>query len=478
MAYEHGEGGKKKRRRVMSKARIEAISAVDRPAQEPATVAIMKRADEPITKLKPRDGESQDDFVSRFMSDGAMKHEYPDEKQRAAVAHSMHARQMRKKWPVEQPRLLSDVNGHSHFIDLADGPGGETSATKSEGAEYSHSHPWVRLDDGAILIGAAEGHTHELRLEKAEFSAEQRRQLAESGVAMPDGAFPIRNAEDLRNAIGAFGRAKNKAAVARHIKRRAAALKLTDLLPEDGALADLLSKGLDASATDGDTMTPEEKAAIEQAKKDLEQMTKRAERAEQVAQLTDAQRAIMPTDEKARDEFLALAPEAREALVRKAQKDAADENAVVETIDGMAFRKNDDPRLLAMAKQARKDREERAAAQKQLREEQLRKRAKEELSHLPGDEATKVALLDAVEAMPQATRESIAKILQAHDGGLSESFRTAGVRGEPAGGNDPEAELEKLAKAAREKNPKLTPEQAYAQALNTPEGRELYEARA
>lgn len=78
---------------------------------------------------------------------------------------------------------------------------------------------------------------------KREFSSEQRQELAESGDAMPDGSFPIVTKSDLRNAISAFGRAGNKAAVARHIKRRAAALDATDLLPEEGQLAKLEKAG-------------------------------------------------------------------------------------------------------------------------------------------------------------------------------------------------------------------------------------------
>ena len=65
------------------------------------------------------------------------------------------------------------------------------------------------------------------------FTAEQRRKLAASGKAMPDGSFPIVTVEDLKNAISAFGRAKNKAAAKRHIKKRARALGQTALLPDN-----------------------------------------------------------------------------------------------------------------------------------------------------------------------------------------------------------------------------------------------------
>jgi hypothetical protein len=65
-----------------------------------------------------------------------------------------------------------------------------------------------------------------------EFSAKERETLAEKGQAMKGGGFPIRNKADLQNAIRAIGRAKNPAAAKAHIKKRAKALGLSDLIPE------------------------------------------------------------------------------------------------------------------------------------------------------------------------------------------------------------------------------------------------------
>ena len=58
-------------------------------------------------------------------------------------------------------------------------------------------------------------------LEKREFSAEERRSLADEGKALPDGSYPIETRQDLRNAMQAIGRAKNRARAIRHIRRRA-----------------------------------------------------------------------------------------------------------------------------------------------------------------------------------------------------------------------------------------------------------------
>jgi len=88
----------------------------------------------------------------------------------------------------------------------------------------------------------------EMELKRA-FSPEKRRDLARNGIALPDGSFPIVTTEDLKNAIMAFGRAKNKSAAKRHIIKRARALKKTDLIPEkwgkkDAKDASLRHKGV------------------------------------------------------------------------------------------------------------------------------------------------------------------------------------------------------------------------------------------
>lgn len=72
---------------------------------------------------------------------------------------------------------------------------------------------------------------HELA--KREFTQEERDKAADKGQALPDGSYPIKTTGDLKNAIQAFGRAKDKAAVKKHIIERAKALGATDELPAD-----------------------------------------------------------------------------------------------------------------------------------------------------------------------------------------------------------------------------------------------------
>ncbi len=70
-------------------------------------------------------------------------------------------------------------------------------------------------------------------LHKKDFTDDERKKLADSGKALPDGSFPIESVEDLENAVKAYGRAKDKEEAKAHIIKRAKALKATDKLPED-----------------------------------------------------------------------------------------------------------------------------------------------------------------------------------------------------------------------------------------------------
>ncbi len=68
---------------------------------------------------------------------------------------------------------------------------------------------------------------------KRMYDEETRNTMAESGEALPDGSYPIADEDDLKNAIQAYGRAKDKEAAKAHIMKRAAALELEELIPEE-----------------------------------------------------------------------------------------------------------------------------------------------------------------------------------------------------------------------------------------------------
>jgi starvation-inducible DNA-binding protein len=70
--------------------------------------------------------------------------------------------------------------------------------------------------------------------EFAKFTEKEREKLAKKGEALPDGSYPIRNVQDLKNAIRAYGRSplKGRMDVRKHIIKRALDLDARDLIPE------------------------------------------------------------------------------------------------------------------------------------------------------------------------------------------------------------------------------------------------------
>jgi hypothetical protein len=73
-------------------------------------------------------------------------------------------------------------------------------------------------------------------------SRKVREKLAKEKKALPDGSYPIRNIEELKDAISAYGRGKpsKRAAIRRHIMRRARGLGRADLIPEKWKAASVL----------------------------------------------------------------------------------------------------------------------------------------------------------------------------------------------------------------------------------------------
>jgi len=72
-------------------------------------------------------------------------------------------------------------------------------------------------------------------------SRRERKDLAEKGQALSDGSFPIRNEEDLKNAISSYGRSKkgDRAKVRRHIIKRARQLNKGKMIPDNWKTASI-----------------------------------------------------------------------------------------------------------------------------------------------------------------------------------------------------------------------------------------------
>jgi hypothetical protein len=179
-----------------------------------------------------------------------------------------------------------------------------------------------------------------------------------------------------------------------------------------------------------------------------------------------------------------------ELAAYKAKKAADDETAVkaaksattVEKADvvytaddGSVFTKSDDQRLVKMARERDEDRK--ALTEEILKGKRLTfaKRATDELGHLTGDVAHKVALLEVVETIQDETiRKAVTAILHSNDNGVAQAMTRLGTTGAGATSpSEPEQKIEKLAKALST-DKKISFAKAYAEVLESSEGRTLY----
>ena len=101
--------------------------------------------------------------------------------------------------------------------------------------EAAHNH--VRKEAPQMSEHKVEWVAYQMALTKLEgarmFSAETRKKMGSKGEAMPDGSYPIATVGDLKNAIHAFGRAKDPEKVKRHIMKRAHALGAMSMVPTE-----------------------------------------------------------------------------------------------------------------------------------------------------------------------------------------------------------------------------------------------------
>jgi len=397
---------------------IDEISAVDRPAQPNAKVSIMKRA----TVLKQEDEEedaleAEDEGVDKGKTKKGGKK--PKKGEPGYVG--------------KRAFLTTATDGHQHLLTDEVGPE-ERGAAGQTSFEDGHSHPWImNIDTGAITIGMANGHTHEMALNGA------------------DGAPP--GVIDLSPGTGLQKQAEDGTPEPANASKSTSGDSTADQVG-NVQKEDTMSDKNDKTVTD---------PAVA---KQLEDLQKANERLQAVSELSDGQRAIFKSlDVEKQDEFLALTPEQRDAQVAK----AAEDNAVVFEDQGVEYRKNDDPRLVALAKQAKADREARVEAEKRATESDLRKRA-EELKHIPGDVEVRMSILKGIDALPEDQRGPALEALKAQDAELGVAFERVGTSVTPSEVNP----LDGIAKGILEKDPNLTPEQAMAKALETPEGEAAY----
>lgn len=328
--------------------------------------------------------------------------------------------------------LTTMAGGHSHLITM----GGGEYYRRAGSTDYSdgHSHPWLMDEAGNIVVGFALGHNHGIEvLSKGEMSLDSlKRLLSKEGAPASEDSNSTQVTTN--TAAEAIGENHEEA-----------------------------------------IMTPEEKKAAEAAaaaqKAEMEKLAKRAERAEAINSLSDAHRTYFKSLKGAdADAFLGQSENDRNEVIRKAQE----ANQVVYTAeDGTEYRKSDDVRLVNMAKAMDAEKKKRKEMEAAACKADLEKRAGE-LAHIPGTIEDRVALLKGIDMLPAAERERATAALKAQNERLGKSFQSIGTSAAPA----PDSNLDPLDNLAAEiaKRDKITFEQAYTKALNTPEGQKLYEA--
>lgn len=127
--------------------------------------------------------------------------------------------------------------GHDVYAVEIDGTDG-----KSYDVYVTLDGQFVGLDEWTADEAAEiEAEAAEIALKRA-YSEDTRADMAKRGFALPDGSYPIKDVSDLRNAIQAFGRAKDKDAAKAHIIKRAMALGAEDMIPDNWVPKDVKDK--------------------------------------------------------------------------------------------------------------------------------------------------------------------------------------------------------------------------------------------
>lgn len=133
---------------------------------------------------------------------------------------------------------IKSIDGHVVGVEADTFEGIDAFAVEVDGFDGKSYDVFVSLD-GEVLgydkyemdeAEEIEAEAAEIALKRA-FSEDKRQSMAKEGTAMPDGSYPIASEEDLKNAIQAFGRAKDKEATKRHIMKRAKEMGKENLIP-------------------------------------------------------------------------------------------------------------------------------------------------------------------------------------------------------------------------------------------------------
>lgn len=460
------------KRRRMEKFVLGETSGVDRPAQAPATSQIRKR-------VGPRDGETFQQFFNRIQMDDPL---LPRE-----VARLMYDEALSTTEEVEMAkRVVDDMLTDEDWLLLEKRGGprpGESfeeffgrmrednaSMTRDrarqmfDGAGGSNDSAEKRGDLVSMATSSEAGHQHGITV----YGGEENVGLVISYASGEDGE--MHDHQVVMNTDGSYSVTENRGHSheidASELQRvlMQAVLNKTDNnqseIPRGGSNAGSLSNGLSGDAT--------QQQELQMTKTDLQKAQERvgaleAENAElrKVSALSADQRAyydsLDPTLEAdARKRFLDSSADERDGTVAKAAEIRAAANPVVFTsVDGTEFHKNDDPRLIKMAKERDEERREALTLRKAAEDAALEKRAESDLANFPGEVEVRKAILRAVDGIgDENLRKAANEALCAQNARMHSAFVTVGAEGQSASplaksadGSGAIDELDRLAKA-------------------------------
>lgn len=390
------------------------ISAVDRPAQAPALKAIIK----------------------------------------------MQEKLGKEKVIGKSVKLTTEHLKHQHGVDTIGWEdeylqGGTTTYAISEGDDEPHAHPWVRDENGGLVIGVALGHKHDI----ADLNKTAQEKLnGEKLMASKIKKSLLASAALVAGAIAKFDDTPDWGeAEAIDIAKAASEHNVEGLLPTTGAFA----KAADMSNND------DEEAG---KKKKLADLDAKVKKMEALADLTSVEKAHYDTlDDAGQSAFLKSDKDARSTAMEKA---AGPDPVVFTTNDGTEIRKSDGSAVLAMAKRLDAKDIELAKAQVANRDIAIEKKAAE-YSNLPGDIDVRKGLFGAIEDIEdEAIRKGAYAIMKAADNALDGDYTPSGAisKSDAKGAED---KLNALAKDYAKSN-SVDFAKAYREVTKTEEGRDLY----
>jgi uncharacterized membrane protein YkoI len=138
---------------------------------------------------------------------------------------------------------LKSINGNVMAVDADKFEGIDAWAVEIDALDGKSYDVYVALDGEVVGYDVyeadeaedIEAEVAEIALKRA-YSDAEREGMAEEGFAMSDGSYPIKDESDLRNAIQAYGRAKDKEAAKKHIMKRARDLGMEEMIPSAWAM--------------------------------------------------------------------------------------------------------------------------------------------------------------------------------------------------------------------------------------------------